>query len=97
MEDIQIIELYFNRDEAAITETASKYGAFCHGIAFNILSNHADAEECVNDTTFRHGTLSRRFGRTDLEHGWAEWYAILPSTSGTKITAKSAMPVWSSF
>lgn len=50
MEDLQIIELYFKRDEAAITETASKYGAFCHGIAFNVLSNHADAEECVNDT-----------------------------------------------
>lgn len=53
MEDAQIIRLYFNRDEAAISETAAKYGAFCHGIAINILSIEADAEECVNDTYLR--------------------------------------------
>jgi len=50
MEDFQIISLYFERDEAAISETATKYGAFCHGIALNILSINADADECVNDT-----------------------------------------------
>ena len=50
MEDLQIIGLYFKRDESAITETETKYGAYCHGIALNILSINADAEECVNDT-----------------------------------------------
>ena len=50
MEDRQIIELYFQRNETAITETANKYGAFCHKIAMNILSIREDAEECVNDT-----------------------------------------------
>lgn len=50
MEDKQIIELYFQRDETAISETANKYGAFCHKIAMNILSIREDAEECVNDT-----------------------------------------------
>lgn len=50
MEDSQIIGLYFKRDESAITETETKYGAFCHGIALNILSINADADECVNDT-----------------------------------------------
>ena len=50
MEDETIIELYWKRDEAAITETAGKYGAFCHRIALNILRVTADAEECVNDT-----------------------------------------------
>ena len=50
MEDSQIIGLYFKRDEAAISETDAKYGAFCHGIALNILSINADADECVNDT-----------------------------------------------
>lgn len=50
MEDTQIIALYFQRNESAITETATKYGAFCHKIAMNILSIHEDAEECVNDT-----------------------------------------------
>ena len=49
MEDLQIIDLYFARDEAAIAETDKKYGSFCHGIALNILTINADAEECVND------------------------------------------------
>lgn len=53
MEDSQIISLFFKRDEAAISETKKKYGAFCHKIAFNILSSNADAEECVNDTYFQ--------------------------------------------
>ena len=53
MEDSQIIGLYFKRDEAAISETAAKYGAFCRGIALNILSINADADECVNDTYLR--------------------------------------------
>ena len=53
MEDSQIIGLYFKRDEAAISETAAKYGAFCRGIALNILSISADADECVNDTYLR--------------------------------------------
>lgn len=53
MEDLQIISLYFKRDEAAISETATKYGAFCHRIALNILSTSSDADECVNDTYLR--------------------------------------------
>ena len=50
MQDLQIIDLYNQRDEAAISETAKKYGAFCQSIAFNILTIAADAKECVNDT-----------------------------------------------
>lgn len=50
MDDSQIIDLYFRRDEAAISQTAAKYGVFCHNLARNILSVDADAEECVNDT-----------------------------------------------
>ena len=49
MEDTQIIELYFERDETAITQTDGKYGAYCRKIAKNILSLEEDAEECVND------------------------------------------------
>lgn len=47
---MQILELYFRRDETTISETEVKYGAFCHKIARNILSTDPDAEECVNDT-----------------------------------------------
>ena len=50
MEDNQIIELYFSRDESALTETATKYGAFCLCIAMNVVNVREDAEECVNDT-----------------------------------------------
>lgn len=50
MEDSRIIDLFFRRDEAAISETAAKYGSYCHRLAQNILSVEEDAEECVNDT-----------------------------------------------
>lgn len=53
MQDSQIIALYLARDERAIAETAAKYGSFCAGIAYNILQNMQDAEECVNDTWLR--------------------------------------------
>ena len=50
MEDSDIIELYWRREERAITETDAKYGAFCHALAMNLLGVREDAEECVNDT-----------------------------------------------
>lgn len=50
MEDEQIITLYWARNEAAIAETASKYGGLFFRIASNILSSREDSEECVNDT-----------------------------------------------
>lgn len=53
MQDRDIIDLYFARDERAITETSQKYGAYCMGIAQRILHNLQDAEECLNDTWLR--------------------------------------------
>lgn len=50
MEDKDIVQLYFERNERAIAETSAKYGNYCTSIAVNILCNHEDAEECVNDT-----------------------------------------------
>lgn len=50
MDDSQIIALYWERSESAISETAEKYGRYCHYIAYNILNSDPDAEECVNDT-----------------------------------------------
>jgi len=50
MDDDKIIELYWIRNEQAISESSKKYGAYCNTIARNILMNWADAEECVNDT-----------------------------------------------
>lgn len=48
--DEQIIELYWQRDEKAIEETNNKYGEFLFRIAYNILHDRLDCEECQNDT-----------------------------------------------
>lgn len=50
MNDEAIVELYFKRDEQAIAESQTKYGAYCTKIAMNILYDELDSEECVNDT-----------------------------------------------
>lgn len=50
MEDNRIIDLYWAREEQALTETERKYGSYCRTIARNILKIHEDAEECVSDT-----------------------------------------------
>jgi len=50
MEDNRIVDLYWQRDEKAILETAAKYGNYLHSISYQILLNAEDAEECVNDT-----------------------------------------------
>ena len=50
MNDKSIVDLYFSRDEEAITQTDKKYGRYCYSIAYNILTNKEDAEESVSDT-----------------------------------------------
>ena len=50
LSDEQIIEMYFDRDEQAISETDVKYGKYLFSIAQNILKNANDSEECRNDT-----------------------------------------------
>lgn len=50
MEDVQIIALFFAREEDAIREAEAAYGAFCRAIAGRILPDPADAEEIVADT-----------------------------------------------
>lgn len=50
MDDKSIVDLYFSRDQEAITQTDKKYGHYCYRIAYNILTNKEDAEESVSDT-----------------------------------------------
>jgi len=50
LSDEQIIGLYFDRDESAISETDSKYGPYCSRVAFNVLGDSLSTEECVSDT-----------------------------------------------
>jgi RNA polymerase sigma-70 factor (ECF subfamily) len=48
--DEEILALYFQRDEAAITETEKKYGGYCRKIAAGCLPQAEDREECISDT-----------------------------------------------
>ena len=50
LQDEQIIDLYWARNEQAVEESSLKYGAYCRTIAWNILFSREDSEECVNDT-----------------------------------------------
>ncbi len=50
MSDESIIEMYWRRDEQAIHETDVKYKKFLFAVAYNILHNTGDSEECLNDT-----------------------------------------------
>ena len=49
MQDEQILDLFFARDERAIRETEHHYGADCRRLSLSILHSEQDAEECVND------------------------------------------------
>ena len=52
MEDQAILDLYFARDELAITETDRKYGSYCYSVANRILGSAEDSEETVSDTYY---------------------------------------------
>ena len=57
LEDDEIVTLYWERDEKAIEETDKKYGKYLYTIANNIVRNHQDCEECLNDAYL--GTWNR--------------------------------------
>ena len=50
MTDEEIIDLFFERSEQAISELAEKHGGAVNRVAYNILGDKEDAKECVNDT-----------------------------------------------
>ncbi len=50
MADEAIIQLYWDRNERAIRETDRKYSRYLFTIAYNILHDRLDCEECLNDT-----------------------------------------------
>ena len=49
MDDNRIVELFFSREQQALSETEQKYGRYLNAIAFHVLGNREDSEECVND------------------------------------------------
>ena len=50
MDDSGIVELYLNRDEAAIARTSEKYGQRLRSFSLGIVQDLQTAEECENDT-----------------------------------------------
>ena len=50
MDDKTIVGLYWKRDETAIRATEEKYGHYLAKMAWQILANREDGQECVNDT-----------------------------------------------
>ena len=53
MEDLQIVNLFWERSEDAIAAASDKYGRYCRSVAYNVLSDDQDAQECVNDCLLR--------------------------------------------
>ena len=53
LSDAEIVALFFARDEAALERTRSQYGKLYTHVAFSVLENDGDAEECLNDTLLR--------------------------------------------
>ncbi|MBQ9743861.1 MAG: sigma-70 family RNA polymerase sigma factor [Clostridia bacterium] len=50
MDDKEIIRLFNERNEQAISESDRMYGKYCYSIAYRIVENEDDAKEIVNDT-----------------------------------------------
>ena len=91
MEDETILDLYFAREERAISETGKKYGSYCRSIAFNILHSHEDTEECVSDTYLhtwntipptRPGCLRAFLGRITRNLSFTRWEAARAQKRG---------------
>ena len=53
MNDNEIIELFFRRNQDGILEAQEKYGAYCLAVARNILGDEEDSRECLNDLWLR--------------------------------------------
>ena len=77
MEDEKIVDLYWRRDENAIRETADKYGGYCRTVAYHILEDAQDAEECDLGKLTRWISLSRLRERRSLKRGGGELPLVL--------------------
>ena len=90
MDDAQIINLYFARDENAIVETKNKYQNMCYIVAHNILYSREDSEECVNDTwLFTWNSIPPRRVNKYLNASMTFCAKLLSSISLNKISTKS--------
>ena len=91
MDDLQIIQLYWDRDPEAIAQTHQKYGPYCFTLAHRILASREDAEECVNDTWLhawnamppqRPSLLSAFFGKLTRNLSLDRWRRLRAAKRG---------------
>lgn len=94
MEDKDIVAMYWRREEDAISETRLKYGKYCYSIAYQILKNREDAEECENDTYLgawnsmppeKPFSLSAFLGRISRNLSLKKWRAKTAIKRGGKV------------
>ena len=94
MEDSKIIDLYWERNEKAISATGQKYGSYCYYIAYNILHDQEDADESVNDTYLgawnaipphRPEYAKNIFGQDHQEH-FTEKNGVMPTGISEAVT-----------
>ena len=53
LSDKEIVSLFNERDEKALSAVSRKYGSYCGTVVRSILKDPQDAEECLNDTWLR--------------------------------------------
>ena len=51
--DERIIEMLFDRDEQALAIADDKYGSLCQKLAYKIIGDYDEANECVNNSLFQ--------------------------------------------
>ena len=78
MKDSDIIDLYWQRSEAAITATAEVYGNYCHRIAHSILGSPEDAEDASTIPGCMRGIPYRPIAPPGWPPIWANSPAISP-------------------
>ncbi len=53
MDAMEIIGMFYSRNEDAVRRVSEKYGGYCLSIALCILTNREDSEECVNENWWK--------------------------------------------
>lgn len=51
--DSELVKMLLQRDETAVAELERMYGSYMRSVAYSVLKNAADTEECVNDALLR--------------------------------------------
>lgn len=70
MEDQEIVQLIWDRQEHGLRELSTKYNGYCYSVSYRIVHDAEDARECVNDTWLKIWKRSRRSGRGHCGAFW---------------------------